>query len=154
VEKLTASGIYPLQISEQAANGNTAAKKTFELVNRTLAKLLFERIVTLNCGWQNNFEFGNPNRTPLNNKHKYLGKVFDAIVIGQRLGDLFDDKTGTEVVKKPILNQLHNLIQNSALLSEQVKMHYKNLEEIIKVSKLREAPALGAGIDAFLSKNL
>lgn len=154
IEELTAAAIYPLQISELAAKGNAAAIKTFEVVNSNLAKLLFERIVTLNCGWQNYFEFGNPNRTPLINEHQYLGKVFDVIVIGQRLGDLFDDKTGKEVVKKPIMQQLHNLIQDSKILSAQVKLHYKHLDEIIEISKLREAPALGAGIDAFLSKNL
>jgi len=153
VEELTAHGIFPLQISEMAAKGNQAALRTFQVVNSNLAKLLYERIVTLCCGWQNLFQFGNPNRPELNSEHKYLGKVFDVIVIGQRLGDLFDDKNGKEVVKIPILNQLNNFIQNSAYLRENVKLHYKNLDKIIKISKLREAPALGAGIDAFLTTN-
>lgn len=154
VEELNSKGIYPLQIAELVASGDEAASKTFAVVNKNLAKLLFERIVTLHKGWQNIFEFVNPNRTQLDSDHQYLGKVFDAIVIGQRLGDLFDDETGKDIVKKPILKQLHDLIQNSILLPEDVKLHYKHLDEIIKVSKLREAPALGAGIDAFLTTKL
>ena len=43
------------------------------------------------------------------------------------------------------------MVQNSELLSEPVKDSYYNLDDIIKTSKLREAPALGAGIDAFFS---
>lgn len=154
IEELNTLGIYPLQIAGLAAKGDTSAIKTFDIVNSTLATLLYERITTLNCGWQNLFEFGNQNKPALNKEHEHSGKVFDAIIIGQRLGDLFDDAFGTEVVKKPILNHLNNLIQNSQVLADNVKLHYENLDEIVKVSKLREAPALGAGIDAFLTENL
>lgn len=152
VEELTKLGIYPLQISELAVNGDSAAIETFKVVNRNLAKLLYERITTLNSGWQNLFEFGNPNRPQLKTEHQNSGKVFDAIVIGQRLGDLFDDEKGKDVVKASVLNQLNELIQNSECLPESVKLHYKDLCKIIRVSKLREAPALGAGVDAFLTE--
>ncbi|MDX1286195.1 MAG: hypothetical protein R3182_14330, partial [Draconibacterium sp.] len=153
VKELTEKGIYPLQISKLAKDGDSSAANTFEVVNRSLARLLYERILTLNCGWQNLFEFGNPNRSVLNPQHQYLGKVFDAIIIGQRLGDLFDDETGKEVVRIPVFDQLNELIQNSTFLTDEVKQHYENLDEIIKISKLREAPALGAGIDAFITTN-
>jgi len=152
VEELNAKEMYPLQIAKLAKEGDTAAIKTFDVVNKNLAKLLYERIVTLNKGWQNLFEFVNPNRAKLNVSHSYQGKVFDSIVIGQRLGDLFEDGNGKEIVKAPVLERLNHFIQNSEILPENVKLHYKNLDEIIQVSKLREAPALGAGVDAFLSK--
>ncbi len=152
VEALNTKQIYPLQIAKLAKEGDTAAIKTFDVVNMNLAKLLCERIVTLNKGWQNLFEFVNPNRTKLNVAHSYQGKVFDSIVIGQRLGDLFEDRKGKEIVKAPVLERLNHFIQNSEVLPENVKLHYKNLDKIIQVSKLREAPALGAGVDAFLSK--
>lgn len=153
LDDLNEDGIFPLQISALAAKGDEAAVKTFEVVNSHLAKLLYERILTLNSGWHNLFEFGNPNRPKLNCEHEYAGKVFDAIVIGQRLGDLFEDENGKEIVKAPIIKLLNDSIQNSEILPDNVKLHYQNLDEIIKVSKLREAPALGAGIDAFLTEN-
>ena len=154
VEELNEAGIYPLQIAQRAKQGEKAALDTFEVVNQNLAELLYERIVTLNQGWKHLFEFVNPNRANLESDHPYKGKVFDAIVIGQRLGDLFDDKYGREIVSKPILEQLDERIQNSDFLSDEVKAHYKNLDTIIRVSKLREAPALGAGVDAFLTEQL
>ena len=153
IEELNTKGIYPLQISELAKNGDAAAIKTYQVVNQNLARLLYERIVTLYKGWQNLFEFVNPNKPKLNQQHTYLGKVFDTIVIGQRLGELFDYETGKEIVKKPVLSQLNSLIKNSDILPETIKLHYQDLNVIIKTSKLREAPALGAGIDAFLTKN-
>jgi predicted NBD/HSP70 family sugar kinase len=152
VEALNVKQIYPLQIAELAKSGDTAALKTFDVVNRNLAKLLYERIVTLNLGWNNLFDFVNPNRAALNPVHDFTGKVFDVLVIGQRLGDLFENQNGKEVVKIPVIEQLNHLIQNSEFLPESVKIHYKNPDEIICVSKLREAPALGAGVDAFLTK--
>ena len=79
-------------------------------------------------------------------------KLFDKIIIGQRLGDLFDDQYGAEVVKKPVLNMLQDLIQNSDFLNQEEKSWYKKLDAIVMSSLLREAPALGAGIDAFLNK--
>ena len=153
IEELNSEGIYPIQISKLAKNGEEAAIKTYQVVNQNLARLLYERIVTLYKGWQNLFEFVNPNKPELNQQHNYLGKVFDTIIIGQRLGELFDYETGAEIVKKPILNKLNDLIQNSDILPETIKSHYQDLNRIIKTSKLREAPALGAGIDAFLTKN-
>ncbi len=152
VEDLNEKGIFPLQIAQFAKHGEKAALATFELVNRNLAQLIYERIETLSSGWSGIFGFVNPNRAKLNSNHEHLGKLFDRIIIGQRLGDLFDDRIGSEMVKKPILKLVNELIQNSAVLDEPVKKHYSNLELIIKTSQLREAPALGAGIDAFLSK--
>lgn len=154
VEELNEAGIYPLQIAQRAKQGEKAALDTFEVVNQNLAKLLYERIVTLNQGWKNLFEFVNPNRGNLESDHPYTGKVFDAIVIGQRLGDLFEDKNGSEIVKQPVISQLNNWIQSSEYLPAQVKSHYQNTADIIRISKLREAPALGAGVDAFLTKQI
>ena len=151
MEDLNLAGIFPLQISELAKQGEKNAIKTFGVVNRNLAMLLYERIVTLYAGWKGLFEFVNPNKPQPDASHTYCGKVFDTIVIGQRLGDLFEDKTGNEIVMKPVLCTLHSLIQQSGFLPEEVKQHYNKLESIVRISRLREAPALGAGIDAFLS---
>jgi len=152
VEELNSEGIFPLQISKLAQQGEKAAIQTFEVVNRNLSKLLYERIVTLYSGWNGLFDFVNPNRPTPDSVHEHQGKVFDVIIVGQRLGDLFDDEYGSEIVKKPIFAGLTELIQNSDFLSHVAKEHYRDPETFVKTSKLREAPALGAGIDAFLSK--
>ncbi|MEN8248844.1 MAG: hypothetical protein ABFS32_07920 [Bacteroidota bacterium] len=152
VEQLNAEGVYPQQVSELALNGEDAAIKTFDIVNSSIAQLLYERIVTLNQGWQNLFEFVNPNKPQPDKTHPYLNMVFDKIIIGQRLGDLFESESGVKAVKEPVIEQLNELIQNSEFISASNKKFYSNLNEIIESSKLREAPALGAGIDAYFSK--
>jgi len=152
VEELNQAGLYPLRIAELVKKGDKAAIQTFEIVNKNLSRLLYERIVTLFQGWSGLFEFVNPNRSALNVEHEHRGKLFDSIIIGQRLGELFDDTIGNEVVRQPVLEQLSDLINHSELLDEAAKLHYTNIDSIVKMSKLREAPALGAGIDAFLSK--
>ncbi|WP_167608687.1 ROK family protein [Maribellus sediminis] len=152
LEELNEAEIYPLQISGLAKSGEEAAIRTFEVVNQNLARLLYERIVTLNQGWKDLFGFVNPNRPALNPEHPNEGKVFEVLIIGQRLGDLFDDENGKEIVRKPVLAQLHELIQNSEFLPAEIKKHYKDIDAVVQVSKLREAPALGAGVDAFLAR--
>lgn len=152
IKSLNEGGIFPLQISQLAKDGEKEAIRTFEVVVENLSLLLYERILTLYAGWKSLFEFVNPNRPNLEPTHSHLGKVFEAIIIGQRLGDLFEDEAGKEIVKKPVFLALDALIQESNFLPENVKAHYKNLDSIILSSRLREAPALGAGINAFLSK--
>lgn len=152
VEALNDAGIYPLQIAALAKQDQQAAVKTFSVVNKNLAMLIYERIVTLFAGSKALFDFVNPQKPKLNTEHVHRGKMFDAIIIGQRLGDLFEDQNGSEIVKQPVLKMLDELIQSSADLSPEAKKHYADLPAVIQSSLLREAPALGAGIDAFLSK--
>ncbi len=153
ISELNKEGIYPLQIAALALNGtDQAARETIEEVSLNIAALLFERIVTLYKGWQNRFAFVNPNRPALSASHPYLGGLFERIIIGQRLGELFGSPAGKKTVRQPALNQLSKLIATSSL-PDKAKSHYANLEEIIVPSRLREAPALGAGIDAMLCKS-
>lgn len=151
VEQLNQDGIYPLQIARMAADGDANARQTFKMVADSLSMLLFERITTLFAGWQGFFSFVNPNRAPLSDQHPYLGKLFDRLVIGQRLGELFDSPAGQEVLRAPVLEKLKHSIETSAILSDDAKAHYANLDKIVITSRLREAPALGAGIDAVLA---
>jgi len=152
ISVLNEEGIYPLQIAELALNGSDqAARHTMEDVALNIADLLFERIVTLHSGWQNSFAFVNPNRPALSGNHPYLGGLFERIIIGQRLGQLFDSAAGSKTVRQPVLNRLDRLLAASALPQE-AKRHYAKLDTIIVTSRLREAPALGAGIDAILNR--
>lgn len=151
ISELNEQQIYPLQIAGLAAQGEKEAKTMIALAVKNLSLLLFERIVSLYAGSQGSFEFMNPNRPALNSKHPYLNTVFERIIIGQRLGELFESDAGNKELRVPVLEKLDELLQNSPVLDERAKTHYADLNKIIKSSKLREAPALGAGIDAYLT---
>jgi predicted NBD/HSP70 family sugar kinase len=150
VEELTHQGIFPIQLLSMATNSDNAAKATFQIVAENLANLLFERITTLYSGWNGYFDFVNPEREKPDAKHPFNGLVFETIVIGQRLGDLFAHPKGEVWLARPVLKQLEQKIGQSDL-PESCKEHYLPLQKIIRISQLREAPALGAGIDAHLT---
>jgi predicted NBD/HSP70 family sugar kinase len=151
ISELNKRNIYPLQIVELAAKGDGAAQEMIELAAQNLSLLFFERITSLYTGSQGIFQFVNPNRSQLNKQHPYLKNVFDCIIIGQRLGELFETDFGKQVLRNPVIEKLSVLISNSEKLNNEAKEHYANLNNLIKTSKLREAPALGAGIDAYLT---
>lgn len=151
ISELHEKEIYPLQIAEFAKNGDTAAIKTFTLITENLALLLYERITTLFAGWQGLCSFLNPKKPKLSKKHTFLGNVFNRIILGQRLGELAELEAGLVVLKKPVIEKLDLFIQESEVLDSNAKKYYNNLKSIIQISKLRAAPALGAGIDAYLN---
>ena len=155
VSSLTNQGVYPPQIREKALQGVGAAIETFRRVSYYLALLLYERITTLNIGWQNLFTFVNPNRSEPEKEHDYLGTTLESIIVGQRLGDLLRSSEGDDVLWGPLFNHLTSFITESVVLSDEVKDYYCPegyfSRNIIKVSNLREAPAIGAGADAYLT---
>jgi len=151
VSELNEQNIYPLQIAELAEKGDAAAKEMTSLAAENLSLLLFERISSLYSGSQGVLEFVNPSRPQLNEEHPYLKNLFDCIIIGQRLGDLFEAESGKQVIRKPVMDKLSEMISNSDVLDAKAKQHYSNLDKIVITSSLREAPALGAGVDAFLT---
>jgi hypothetical protein len=153
VEELNKNNIYPPQILHAATDGDSAALNTINDISVNIANLFFERIVTIYSGWKSTFEFVNPNRDPLVEKHPYSGMFLEEIIVGQRLGDLLEESKGTDLLWNQIVDELTLLF--SEVKDEKLKNYYlKGGEfdpEIIKISKLREAPALGAGIDAYLN---
>ncbi|MCD6441055.1 MAG: ROK family protein [Candidatus Marinimicrobia bacterium] len=155
VADLNAQSIYPPQIREKALNGDTAAQETLERVAKYLALLIYERITTLFAGWQGYFDLLNPNRSVPHTEHPYKKSVFDNIIIGQRLGNLLKESKNDHVLWNPLIQYLNMLIQESSILDEGARNHYcpagQFSEERIVISKLREAPVLGAGIDAWLN---
>ena len=70
---------------------------------------------------------------------------------GARNDELFQTDIGKQVLRNPVIEKLSTLISNSENLDAEAKEHYADLNILIKTSKLREAPALGAGIDAYLT---
>jgi len=150
---LNVSGIYPPQILAKAIEGDKAALETINEVSDNIARLLFERISTLYSGYSGLFEFINPAKPALDTNHPFRGTLLDRIVIGQRLGDLLEESKSTSLLWKNILNNLKQMIievDDEKLISHYIKngLFDKN---IIKISGLREAPAIGAAVDAYLS---
>lgn len=155
--ELNKNKIYLEHTLEFAAKDDRAAITTWQIISEKLADLLFERITTVYGGWQNQFSFINPNNPTLISNHKYRNILLDRIVIGQRLGKLFQNPLAQKYFEEPLMNNLAELISKSKLLDERAKKHYlqsgKFNTKIIIASQLREAPALGAGIEAFVKFN-
>jgi predicted NBD/HSP70 family sugar kinase len=147
--------IYPPQIAQRAQAGEPAAVRTFADISRYLAELLFERITTIYSGWHGWFSFRNPDRPALHPDHEYRGTLLDRIIIGQRLGELWEHPAAEAHLKQPLLDHLSRLLVTTPRLDETARKHYlrgnRFNPQLIAVSRLREAPALGAGIDAYLS---
>ena len=154
VAELNKNGVYPPQIMD-LFDEDPAAKRTFNDVSYNIAKLLFERIVTIYSGWHHFFKFVNSNRADLSEKHNYKMTLLDNIIIGPRLGDLMEASKGRDIFYEPFLEFLTKFIVESPYLDAKFKKHYLKdeqfNEELIKTSKLREAPAIGAGVDAYLT---
>ncbi len=149
--------IYPDSIFELAINGDPNATETFHIVATNLANLIYERITTLYCGWQSLFEFVNNKKKPLNKKHPFLKNIFDHIVIGQRLGDVINRSRDSHILWKPFLTELTQLIIKGDISDELKERYISNgniRESIFRISNLKEAPVLGAGISAYLDHDM
>ena len=154
IASLTTEAIYPDVILERATQKEEPALQTFADVSLNLAELLFERIETIFSGWSGRFGLINSNRATPSSAHSFLGTILDRIIIGQRLGDLLESSKGSEKFWEPLVCQLENLISKSDKLDSTAKSAYvingKLNPDLIRISTLRDAPVLGAGIDAAL----
>ena len=155
VAELNKKEIFPLTIREKALADEKEAIKTFEILAENIAQLVFERITTIYAGWQGVFSFVNPNRAIPGTEHPYKGTLLDSVIIGQRLGDLFHVAKEDNLLWLPFFQRLSYLIMKCEVLSEEAKEYYcpgdSFNQKLLVISKLREAPALGAGIDAYLT---
>lgn len=152
--QLNEAGIFPAQILKLALDNDTCALSTMTDAGRYLARLFYERITTFYFGWTSHFRFISPDKKPLKSRHPYAGTLLERIIIGQRLGELVCRSKDTRVLYPDIIDELTRLI---AMTDDPVfRAHYLEggalRKDLIRSSKLREAPALGAGIDAFISK--
>ena len=154
VKELNDKEIYPPQILDRAEKGEKEAGECMTAVAENIAALLYERMTSLYDGWQHLFEFVNPARANLSKDHPYRGTFFDRLIIGQRLGDLMKDAQEGKYLWQPMIMQLSEYIFKHP--NENFRNHYLENNTIkpnlIRFSKLREAPAIGAGVDADLNK--
>ena len=110
--------------------------------------------MTLNKGWKDLFPIVNKFRKAPNSKHEYIGRKFEAVIFGQRIGSLLKESVGDDVIWKPLIENLVSLLEGSPHLDEDVKRFYLSngfvSSNFIVISELREAPAIGAGVDVYL----
>jgi len=153
VEELNNNHIYPPQILGKALSGDKAAVDTINDVSINIATLIYERITTIYSGWTGLFSFVNPARELTEKDHKYRSVLLDRIIIGQRLGDLLDNSKQTPLLWSRIIERLSELFNknNENRLKKKYLQNGRFREDFITISKLREAPAIGAGVDAWLT---
>ena len=153
VEELNNNNIYPLQILNKALSGDHAAVDTINDVSKYITDLLYERITSIYSGWSNLFSFVNPSKVLQDKNHEYTGILLDRLIVGQRLGDLINESKVTSLLWSQIVDRLSVSIKNNN--DKQLRDHYlrdgKFNVDMLIISKLREAPAIGAGVDAFLT---
>ncbi len=151
-EELDLAEIYPWQIYEQALLGEEEAVEVVQATAQALSELFYHRIQTLALGAPET-KFQDANRT-LDQEHEHLGKVFERMVVGQRLGDIWEFKKFTPLLLDPVNEKLGRMIHSSKLPAE-IKAKYltktnRLRDDLIIHSELRHAPALGAAVDAYL----
>ncbi len=152
VEALDRRGIYPWQIVERALSRENEAVEVVSETCKALAKLIFLRIVTLAVGAPETL-LSDPTRR-LSAEHPYVGSVFDRIVLGQRLGDMWGFSDFNRILREPVLARLAKLLDSSSLDGEVLESYLSSDREVreglVVHSSLRNAPALGAAVDAYL----
>ena len=152
LRKLQQDSVYGDIIFSRALDNEEAALLTFSEVSNYMAKLIFERLETIYSGWQNRFEFLDPDHGNLEVNHPYQKTLLDRIIIGQRLGKLLDKSREPMLFWEPFQRDLYNNIEQSKTLTLEAKDHYldgKNINQnLIMTSQLEHAPVLGAGIAA------
>ena len=152
VEELDQAEIFPWQIYERALLGEEAAVEIVGSTAQALSELLFHRIQTLALGAPETL-LRDASRT-LELEHDHIGEVFERIVVGQRMGDIWEFKNFTPLLLDPVNEKLGRMIHSSSLPAE-VKSKYltktnRLRDDLIIHSELRHAPALGAAVDAYL----
>jgi len=152
LKRLQKDSVYADIIFSRALDNEEAALLTFAEVCTYMAKLIFERLETIYSGWQNRYEFLDPDHANLKVNHPYRKALLDRIIIGQRLGKLLDKSREPMLLWEPFQRDLYNNIEQSKKLTLEAKDHYleeNNLNKnLIMISELDHAPVLGAGIAA------
>ena len=146
---LTKQNRYP---ETEALKGDALAESTLEGAALVLAELIFERINTVKNGRQDLAQRGRA-YLDLNCDHPYRGTLLDRVVIGQRIGQIYDEPRFATAFKAKLDRCLARFLLNSG--DGQLRERYLDGDGlrpgVLAASKLREAPALGAAIDAVRS---
>ena len=113
-----------------------------------LFRSIFDRICTLALG-NSNLSFVNPAKKTLEKNHPYLGKIWERIILGQRMGVLWENVKYNSFFQEKVYEKLFKKINE---LPDEIKGNYLNRKNhLIVASKLTCAPIIGAGVSAFLA---
>ena len=148
IHELSKNGLYAQQILEKAQNNDKQAIETLAETGKNLGKLFFERIETIACGWKKRFNFVDPSRKDLTPTHDYIGTCLERGIIGQRLGVLLQQDMESRIIWQELESTFSLMIENTDHLPETFKSSF-NPKTFFRISNLRDAPALGAGISAW-----
>ena len=148
--KLAEQNRYP---ESEALNGDVLAESTLEGASLVLAELVFERIHTIKNGRQDVAHRSHA-YLELISDHPYRGTVLDRVVIGQRVGQIYDEPRFETAFKQKLDRCLARFLANSG--DDELRQCYLDGDKlrrgVVVASKLREAPAIGAAIDAVRSR--
>lgn len=147
-DSLVQQGRFP---QDDAVQGNPLAGFTMDMVAAILAELLFERLQTVACG-RKACSWRGASYIALNPDHPYKGAYLDRLVIGQRLGFVFNEEKYAEVFREPLLVCLAGFIRlrgDEGLRSRYLNSDGSLLDGLVVGSPLRAAPAIGAAVAAY-----
>ncbi|MEA3287105.1 MAG: hypothetical protein U9Q77_06990 [Candidatus Marinimicrobia bacterium] len=151
-EEMEKAEIFPWQIYERALDGEEASLEMTRSIAQSLSELFYHRIHTLAVGAPETILL-DQSRT-LEIEHEHMGKVFQRIVVGQRLGDIWEFKKFEPLLLDLVNEKLGRMIHSSDLPSEIKGLYLTKTnrlrDDLIIHSELRHAPALGAAVDAYL----
>ncbi len=154
LDELNIRRIFPWQIFERALTGEDAATRVARATVEALAELLAMRISTLAHG-KSDVRLIDASRQ-VSAEHPYLGAVFERIVIGQRLGDIWGHAEFRSIFRDRVEEQLASQLASEDLpphIARRYLMDDGRLRrELIVHSELRNAPALGAAVDAYFNR--
>lgn len=134
---------------ECALAGDRIARGLLDAMALVLSELLFERISTLYYGRADAPHRGS-GYAALRRDHRFVGTILDRIVIGQRLGMLYDDCR----IKHLFADKAQDYLTSFFVVSTDPEFVSSYLEHgklrlgLIKASPLRVAPAIGAAVAA------
>ena len=143
---------YPEQ---RAAQGDPVAQQVLETAAEVLAELIFERIDTIfrgrraldhRCRTQPH----EPDYAGLVREHDYRGVLLQRVILGQRLGCLYDDPRITSVFRHKLDEYLAELIRadcDARLRHEYLSGPHLRPGSVV-ASRLSAAASLGAAVDA------
>lgn len=147
---LVDQGRFP---QDEATKDDDVAKAVLGAVTGTLAELIFERIFTIFAGREEAPHRGD-GYLALKKDHPYRGTLLDRVVIGQRFGFIWADSKYDAVFRKPVEAMLVERAEGcgEAALRDHMAAGGQIKPGLLDASRLREAPAIGAAIDAWKSR--
>ena len=117
-------------------------------IGTVLGSLLFERIVTIYSGWDNQFVIDRE----LKIDHPFHSTLLDRIVIGQRLSQFLQSEEGITIYHAMIAELKHQCSNAESPLSD----HYLSAGEFnsdrFVLSNLRSAPIIGLGAKVWMTQ--